>query len=58
MGWGILVLKSKLQGKSLLGLMLRRWELLGLLRSRLWLGIFGVDKLLEYKQQNNVLNNE
>ena len=37
MGWGILVLESKLQGKSLLrGLMLRRWELLGLLRSRLW----------------------
>ena len=42
MGWGILVLESKLQGKSLLrGLMLRRWELLGLLRSRLWLGILG-----------------
>ena len=41
-GWGILVLESKLQGKSLLrGLMLRRWELLGLLRSRLWLGILG-----------------
>ena len=41
-GVGDSCFRKQVARKSLLrGLMLRRWELLGLLRSRLWLGILG-----------------
>ena len=59
MGWGILVLESKLQGKSLLrGVDVKKMGTTWIITEQALVRNFGVDKLLEYKQQNNVLNNE
>ena len=59
MGWGILVLESKLQRKKLVeGVDVKKMGTTWIITEQALVRNFGVDKLLEYKQQNNVLNNE